>query len=130
MQRPEQVAKPEAGLPEYSVVSRRRFLQGTGAVGAGAIAGFPMIARAQQPVSLRLQGAWSAKDIFHEYALDLMPGTIPFLKKVWRSQTAWARRTVGWSREGLVDPAMAYDFWFGGARRKPQTGYIRSDEAT
>ena len=29
-----------------------------------------MIARAQQPATLRLQGAWSAKDIFHEYALD------------------------------------------------------------
>ncbi len=29
-----------------------------------------MIARAQQSTTLRLQGAWSAKDIFHEYALD------------------------------------------------------------
>jgi TRAP-type mannitol/chloroaromatic compound transport system substrate-binding protein len=29
-----------------------------------------MAAVAQTPVSLRFQGAWSAKDIFHEYALD------------------------------------------------------------
>jgi TRAP-type mannitol/chloroaromatic compound transport system substrate-binding protein len=51
-------------------VTRRRFLRGTGAVGAVAAAAFPIIAMAQQPVALRLQGAWSAKDIFHEYALD------------------------------------------------------------
>lgn len=29
-----------------------------------------MTALAQQPVVLRMQGAWSANDIFHEYALD------------------------------------------------------------
>lgn len=29
-----------------------------------------MIAMAQPPTVLRLQGAWSARDIFHEYALD------------------------------------------------------------
>jgi len=34
------------------------------------IAGFPMVAVAQSPVSFRFQGAWSPKDIFHEYALD------------------------------------------------------------
>ena len=34
-----------------------------------------MIAAAQSPAALRFQGAWSAKDIFHEYALD-------FAKKV------------------------------------------------
>ena len=47
--------------------SRRRFLLGAAATAAG----FPMTAVAQTaPVSLRFQGAWSAKDIFHEYALD------------------------------------------------------------
>ncbi len=46
---------------------RRRFLAGAA---GGALAGFPMIAAAQQPIVLRLQGAWSARDIFHEYALD------------------------------------------------------------
>ena len=29
-----------------------------------------MIARAQQPITLRWQSTWPAKDIFHEYALD------------------------------------------------------------
>jgi len=51
--------------------SRRHFLTGTVTAATGAaIAGFPMIAAAQTPVSLRWQGAWSPKDIFHEYALD------------------------------------------------------------
>lgn len=56
-------ATPPAGL----AVGRRRFL----AVAAGsAAAGFPMIAKAQQGTLLRLHGAWSARDIYHEYALD------------------------------------------------------------
>lgn len=50
--------------------SRRGFLRGAGIIGAGAIAGFPMVASAQPPLRLRLQGAWLANDIFHEYALD------------------------------------------------------------
>ena len=60
--------KRKSGLSERPVASRRRFLAaaGTGA----ATAGFPMIVLAQSPVSFRFQGAWSAKDIFHEYALD------------------------------------------------------------
>jgi TRAP-type mannitol/chloroaromatic compound transport system substrate-binding protein len=50
--------------------ARRRFLRGSAASAAGALA-FPMIARAQPaPVALRLHGAWQAKDIHHEYALD------------------------------------------------------------
>jgi TRAP-type mannitol/chloroaromatic compound transport system substrate-binding protein len=47
--------------------SRRRLL---GASAAGALAGFPVIAQAQAETRWRWQGAWSAKDIFHEYALD------------------------------------------------------------
>lgn len=47
--------------------SRRRLL---GASAAGALAGFPMIASAQAETRWRWQGAWTAKDIFHEYALD------------------------------------------------------------
>jgi TRAP-type mannitol/chloroaromatic compound transport system substrate-binding protein len=56
--------------------SRRKFLT-TAAAGAGgaAVAGFPMIAVAQSPISMRWQSTWPAKDIFHEYALD-------FAKKV------------------------------------------------
>jgi TRAP-type mannitol/chloroaromatic compound transport system substrate-binding protein len=48
---------------------RRKFLAGA-ALGTGVAAGFPMIARAQQPITLRWQSTWPAKDIFHEYALD------------------------------------------------------------
>lgn len=52
-------------------MSRRSFLS-SAAVGAGgaAVAGFPMIAVAQSPISMRWQSTWPAKDIFHEYALD------------------------------------------------------------
>ena len=49
---------------------RRKFLK-TAAVTGGAVAiGFPMIARAQTPVTFRFQSTWPTKDIFHEYALD------------------------------------------------------------
>ena len=34
------------------------------------LAGFPMVASAQTTIRWRWQGAWTAKDIFHEYALD------------------------------------------------------------
>ncbi|MCW5606116.1 MAG: TRAP transporter substrate-binding protein [Burkholderiales bacterium] len=37
----------------------------------------------------------------------------PFYRKVLDSQMAWARRTVGWSINTLVDPRIAYDHWFG-----------------
>ncbi|MDP1648809.1 MAG: TRAP transporter substrate-binding protein [Rubrivivax sp.] len=52
-----------------SAPSRRRFL-GTavsGAAGAAAMA-VPMIAVAQSPIVLKMQGAWGAKDIFNEMA--------------------------------------------------------------
>lgn len=57
-------------------VSRRSFLAGAAAVTAGAAAlGFPKIAKAAGPISMRWQSTWPSKDIFHEYALD-------FAKKV------------------------------------------------
>jgi TRAP-type mannitol/chloroaromatic compound transport system substrate-binding protein len=57
-------------------VSRRRFLTGAATAAAGAATlGFPMIAKAQGPISMRWQSTWPSKDIFHEYALD-------FAKKV------------------------------------------------
>src|SRR5215208_4071651 len=63
-----QQAKPE--------VSRRKFLTGAAAAATGTAAlGFPMIAKAQGPISMRWQSTWPAKDIFHEYAQD-------FAKKV------------------------------------------------
>jgi TRAP-type mannitol/chloroaromatic compound transport system substrate-binding protein len=54
-------------------VSRRRFL--TAAAAGAAALGFPMVAKAQGPISMRWQSTWPTKDIFHEYALD-------FAKKV------------------------------------------------
>jgi TRAP-type mannitol/chloroaromatic compound transport system substrate-binding protein len=58
-------------MTKQSRASRRNFLVGTAAGGAGAlIGGFPMVAAAQSLTVLRFQGAWSAKDVFHEYALD------------------------------------------------------------
>ena len=55
--------------------SRRRFLTGAASAGGVAALGFPMIVKAQGPISMRWQSTWPAKDIFHEYATD-------FAKKV------------------------------------------------
>jgi TRAP-type mannitol/chloroaromatic compound transport system substrate-binding protein len=66
--------KPQS--PDQAGASRRKFLSGAAAVTTGAaITAFPMIAKAQGPISMRWQSTWPAKDIFHEYALD-------FAKKV------------------------------------------------
>src|SRR5437870_10547248 len=55
---------------------RRTFLRGAALAATGAATlGFPMVARAQGPISMRWQSTWPQKDIFHEYALD-------FAKKV------------------------------------------------
>ncbi|HEU4923898.1 MAG TPA: twin-arginine translocation signal domain-containing protein, partial [Burkholderiales bacterium] len=56
-------------------VTRRKFLRGAAAATGAATLGFPMIVKAQGPVSMRWQSTWPAKDIFHEYAND-------FAKKV------------------------------------------------
>ena len=53
-------------VPASSQPARRRFL-GAGAVGAAALAA-PMVAVAQSPIVLKMQGAWGAKDIFNEMA--------------------------------------------------------------
>jgi TRAP-type mannitol/chloroaromatic compound transport system substrate-binding protein len=57
--------------------SRRTFLTGAalGAAAGAATLGFPMVAKAQGPISMRWQSTWPSKDIFHEYAND-------FAKKV------------------------------------------------
>jgi TRAP-type mannitol/chloroaromatic compound transport system substrate-binding protein len=56
---------------EKSAASRRKFLSGAAAATAGAATlGFPMIAKAQGPISMRFQSTWPSKDIFHEYAQD------------------------------------------------------------
>jgi TRAP-type mannitol/chloroaromatic compound transport system substrate-binding protein len=61
---------------EKTVATRRKFLTGAAAATAGAATlGFPMVVKAQGPISMRWQSTWPAKDIFHEYAND-------FAKKV------------------------------------------------
>jgi TRAP-type mannitol/chloroaromatic compound transport system substrate-binding protein len=56
-------------IQQKPATSRRKFLTGASAAAAGAaIAGFPMISVAQTPVVLKMQGAWSATDIFNEMA--------------------------------------------------------------
>ena len=56
--------------------SRRKFLRGAAVAATGAAAlGFPRVAKAQGPITMRWQSTWPSKDIFHEYALD-------FAKKV------------------------------------------------
>ena len=65
-----------AKAPEHPSATRRKFLTGAAAATTGAaITAFPMIAKAQGPISFRWQSTWPAKDIFHEFALD-------FAKKV------------------------------------------------
>ena len=62
----------EADRQENSkVVSRRNMLKAAAvATGGAATLGFPMIAKAQGPITMRFQSTWPSKDIFHEYALD------------------------------------------------------------
>jgi TRAP-type mannitol/chloroaromatic compound transport system substrate-binding protein len=56
-------------------ISRRNVLKAAVAAGGAAALGFPMIAKAQGPITMRWQSTWPSKDIFHEFALD-------FAKKV------------------------------------------------
>ena len=51
--------------------SRRKFLTGAATAAAGtATLGFPMIAKSQTPIVLKMQGSWGAKDIFNEMAQE------------------------------------------------------------
>ena len=55
------------------VASRRKFLSGAAAATAGAATvGFPMIAKAQAPIVIKMQGSWGAKDIFNEMAEEFV----------------------------------------------------------
>jgi TRAP-type mannitol/chloroaromatic compound transport system substrate-binding protein len=66
----------DPGQAKSQGVSRRDMLKAaTVAAGSAAALGFPRIAKAQGPISMRWQSTWPQKDIFHEYALD-------FAKKV------------------------------------------------
>ncbi len=51
--------------------ARRRFVTAALGTGAGAaVLGTPYVARAQGPLTMRWQSAWTAKDVFQEFALD------------------------------------------------------------
>ena len=53
--------------------ARRKFLTGAAAATAGAATlGFPMIAKSQSPMVIKMQGAWSATDIFNEMAVEFV----------------------------------------------------------
>jgi TRAP-type mannitol/chloroaromatic compound transport system substrate-binding protein len=57
--------KPEA--------ARRKFLTGAAAATAGAATlGFPMIAKSQSPIVIKMQGSWGATDIFNEMAQEFV----------------------------------------------------------
>ncbi len=59
------------GETSPTTTSRRKFLTGAAAAAGGVAAlGFPAISRAAEPITLRFQSTWPAKDIFHEYAQD------------------------------------------------------------
>ncbi len=52
---------------------RRKFLTGAAAAATGAATlGFPMIAKSQSPIVIKMQGSWSATDIFNEMAQEFV----------------------------------------------------------
>jgi TRAP-type mannitol/chloroaromatic compound transport system substrate-binding protein len=52
---------------------RRKFLTGAAAAATGAATlGFPMIAKSQSPIVIKMQGSWSATDIFNEMAMEFV----------------------------------------------------------
>ena len=53
--------------------ARRKFLTGAAAAAGGAATlGFPMIGRTQSPIVIKMQGSWSATDIFNEMAQEFV----------------------------------------------------------
>jgi TRAP-type mannitol/chloroaromatic compound transport system substrate-binding protein len=74
MKKEEDMGKKGSKVKEDKV-SRRSFLKSAAVTAGAATMGFPMIAKAQGPITMRWQSTWPTKDIFHEYALD-------FAKKV------------------------------------------------
>src|SRR5688500_2079258 len=74
--------------------SRRKFLTGAAAATTGAAAlGFPMIAKSQAPIVIKMQGSWGAKDIFNEMAEE-------FVKRV--NEMAGGRLRVDYLVAGAV----------------------------
>jgi TRAP-type mannitol/chloroaromatic compound transport system substrate-binding protein len=59
--------------PNKSRPARRKFLTGAAAAATGAATlGFPMISKSQSPIVIKMQGAWSATDIFNEFAQEFV----------------------------------------------------------
>lgn len=66
------ITKQDVKVTEASP-TRRKFLTGAAAATTGAaIAGFPMISVAQSPITIKMQGAWGATDIFNEFAQEFV----------------------------------------------------------
>jgi TRAP-type mannitol/chloroaromatic compound transport system substrate-binding protein len=65
------MTKTDTAKPEVAGKARRRFLKGAAVAGAGAAAtvAMPNVSRAQT-MTLRMQGAWGAADIFNEMAKE------------------------------------------------------------
>ncbi len=62
--------KTKTGEVKAKSASRRKFLKAGAAGAAGAATlGFPMVSRAQT-VTLKMQGAWGAKDVFNDMAME------------------------------------------------------------
>jgi TRAP-type mannitol/chloroaromatic compound transport system substrate-binding protein len=62
--------KTKTGEVKTKSASRRKFLKAGAASAAGAATlGFPMVSRAQT-VTLKMQGAWGAKDVFNDMAME------------------------------------------------------------
>ena len=63
--------EPDVEPKTDKAASRRRFLKGgaVAAAAAGATLAFPQVSRAQT-VTLKMQGAWGAKDIFNDMAVE------------------------------------------------------------
>jgi TRAP-type mannitol/chloroaromatic compound transport system substrate-binding protein len=62
--------KTKTGKVTAKSASRRKFLKAGAAGAAGAATlGFPMVSRAQT-VTLKMQGAWGAKDVFNDMAVE------------------------------------------------------------
>ncbi|MDX1512847.1 MAG: TRAP transporter substrate-binding protein [Gammaproteobacteria bacterium] len=62
--------KTKTGKVTAKPSSRRKFLKAGAASAAGAATlGFPMVSRAQT-VTLKMQGAWGAKDVFNDMAVE------------------------------------------------------------
>ena len=91
---PTKTAAPRQA-PRKPEPSRRRFLAAT-ATGV-AITGFPMIAKAQEPITMRFQSTWPARFIYQEFAVD-------FTKKVF--DLTGGRLKIDMLSAGSVVPAL------------------------